>query len=234
MAGSALAQLVKWIVKTFGADILVAVKEGIQGQWRRVFASKNILILGPRQTGKSSLMLFLQKGMPYEVIKGEIQPPDPTAAAMIVDSKFNLQKGNWLKLKKDVPGDLDLRRTWAAAIADIKPTGIIYMIDGRRPADFPTMVEEMFRDVLVYYRDSLGPLLALHVFINFGDQWATNPSNAREATSTVREVFEKRRSEHPGLAHLRFACSVTHLSPHKRSWEEATRALHHFGADLIE
>lgn len=234
MAGSVLARLVKWIVKNFGGDILVVLKDGIQGQWRRVFATKNILILGPRQSGKSSLMLFVRSGTPYEVIKGEIRPPDPTAAAMIVDSKFTLQKGNWLKLKKDVPGDLDLRSTWAAAISDIRPTGIIYMIDGRKPADFATMIEEAFRDVLVHYKVSIGPLLAFHVFINFGDQWATNPSNTRGATATVTELFEKRRSEHPSLMHLRFSCAVTHLSPHKRSWEEATRALHHFGADLIE
>jgi hypothetical protein len=225
---------VKWIVKNFGADILVAVRDGIQSQWRRVFASKNILILGPRQTGKSSLMLFVQSGTPYEVIKGEIRPPDPTAAAMIVDSKFTLQKDNWLKLKKDVPGDLDLRRTWATAIADIKPIGIIYMIDGRRPREFAALIDEVFSDVLVHYRTSLGHLLAFHVFINFGDQWATTPSIRREAVAKITELFETRAGDYAALAYLRFACSVTQLSPHKRSWEETTRAIYHFGADLIE
>jgi hypothetical protein len=130
--GEFLKEAVKWIVLTFGKDIVVVLRKELQHQWRRMFATRNILILGPKQSGKSSLMQYLTSGRPYEVVDGEIRPPAPTALAAVVDQKFSLQKGNWLRLKRDVPGDVDLRDAWAQAIADLKPHGIIYMVDGRR------------------------------------------------------------------------------------------------------
>jgi hypothetical protein len=36
-----------WLLKTFGLDVLLLAKDAIENQWRRLFASRNILILGP-------------------------------------------------------------------------------------------------------------------------------------------------------------------------------------------
>src|SRR3954451_11647248 len=100
-----------WLLKTFGLDILLLARDALQSQWRRLFASRNILIVGAQQTGKSSLAAFLQRGRPYQVVDGEVRPPDPTAATVIVDRKFAVQK-HWLRIKVDLPGDPDLRTTW--------------------------------------------------------------------------------------------------------------------------
>lgn len=79
----------------------------------------------------------------------------------------------WMRLKADVPGEKDLRETWAQAIKDIRPQGIIFMIDGRRNgAKLKADLSELENDVLSHYRDSLGELQAVHVFVNYVDQWA--------------------------------------------------------------
>src|SRR5437762_14012327 len=124
-------RVASWLLKTFGLDILLLARDALESQWRRLFASRNILILGAQQTGKSSLAAFLQRGKPYQVVDGEIRPPDPTAATVIVDRKFAVQNGNWLRIKRDLPGDPDLRATWAVALRETHPTGSIYMADGR-------------------------------------------------------------------------------------------------------
>lgn len=231
---SMFAEIIKWVVRTFGKDILIVVKDSIQSQYRRIFASRNILILGPKQAGKSSLLQFVTSGRPYEVVGNEIRPPAPTALAAIVDKKFKLQEGNWLRLKKDVPGDLDLRDTWSQAIADIQPHGIIYMIDGRR--DEGALREDVrgIRSfVLDAYPNGNGQLAALHVLVNFADQWASSMVEVRRRVRVVREELEALIESSPQWSALRLGVAEAHLSPNKRKWEEAERALHHFGADLV-
>src|SRR5688500_317660 len=127
----AAGPVTSWLLRTFGLEVLLLVRDALENQWRRLFASRNILILGSQQTGKSSLAMFLQTGKPYQVVDGEVRPPDPTAATMIVDRKFAVQKGHWLRMRRDLPGDPDLRATWAAALKEVHPVGIIYMVDGR-------------------------------------------------------------------------------------------------------
>jgi hypothetical protein len=225
-----------WLLKTFGLEVLVLLKEGLESQWRRLFASRSVLVLGAPQTGKSSLATFLREGRPYEVVDGQIRPPDPTAAAVIVDKKFALQKGNWLRLARDLPGDADLRATWETALTEVRPAGIVYMIDGRLDeAGLRAAVGALFDDVLAFYAKAGGTreLLALHVFVNHCDALGGGVRE-RAALATVTDEFEARRSGRPELEALRFAASATQLSPNRRAWPEVTRALHRFGADLLE
>lgn len=235
MAPNQLAQLIRWIAANFGKDIVVAIRDTIQSQYKRVFASRNILILGPKQSGKSSLLMYLTDGRPFEVVDGEIRPPAPTALAAVVDEKFVLQKGNWLRLKKDVPGDLDLRATWAQAITDIRPHGIIYMLDGRNADDvLRSNVEEIKEAVLRHYSATgIGHLATLHVFLNFADHWASSAAEVRRRVRVVRESLELVVEASPAWSSLRIGAAETHLSPNRTAWEEMARALHHFGADLV-
>jgi Signal recognition particle receptor beta subunit len=224
-----------WLLKTFGLDILLLAKDALQSQWRRLFASRNILILGAQQTGKSSLATFLQKGKPYHIIEGEVRPPDPTAATVIVDRKFAVQNGHWLRIKLDLPGDPDLRATWAAALREVHPAGIIYMVDGRLDEPGLQRVAGDAIDLLLsQYGSGTRELLALHMFVNHCDAWATTPAAERERLAILSGAFEARRRPHHALDTLRFAASATQLSPNRRSWPEVTRALHRFGADLLE
>jgi hypothetical protein len=77
-------------------------------------------------------------------------------------------------------------------------------------------------------------LVALHMFVNHSDAWATSPALERERLARVTAAFEARRRKHPEQEVLRFAASATQLSPNRRAWPEITRALHRFGADLLE
>lgn len=224
-----------WLLKTFGLQILLLVKDALENQWRRLFASRNILILGAQQTGKSSLATFLQKGQPYQVVDGEVRPPDPTAAAVLVDRKFAAQNGNWLRIKRDLPGDPDLRATWATALREVHPAGIIYMIDGRQDAaGRAKAVDDAVELLRGHYAGGTRELLALHMFVNHCDAWATTPSLERARLTEITSAFEQRRRGQPGLESLRFAASATQLSANRRAWPEVTRALHRFGADLME
>jgi hypothetical protein len=223
-----------WLLKTFGLDILLLAKDALQSQWRRLFASRNILIVGAQQTGKSSLAAFLQRGRPYQVVDGEVRPPDPTAATVIVDRKFAVQK-HWLRIKVDLPGDPDLRTTWGAALKEVHPAGIIYMVDGRLdPPGIERTADEAVGLLLAQYGAGTRELLAMHMFVNHCDAWATTPAAEREGLARVTAAFEERRRPHPALQTLRFTASATQLSPNRRAWPEVTRALHRFGADLLE
>ena len=200
-----------------------------------MFASRNILILGDKNTGKTSLAWFLQHGKPFQIVKDEIRTPDPTLGVAIIDRKFSLQKGNWLNLKQDVPGDARLRETWRQAIMDIRPHGVVYMVDGRlEPQHIQEAVDGIFDHVLCHYQEGLRELRTLHVFVNFCDYWLATTASARETLAIVADRFGSRLAEHRMLQDIRFSAAATHLSPNKSAWPETNRALHHFGADLME
>jgi hypothetical protein len=231
----AAGPVTSWLLRTFGLEVLLLVRDALESQWRRLFASRNILILGSQQTGKSSLAMFLQTGKPYQVVDGEVRPPDPTAATMIVDRKFAVQKGHWLRMRRDLPGDPDLRATWTAALKEIHPTGIIYMVDGRSDeASLEQTIGDAVELLCAQYPSGTRELVALHMFVNHCDAWAVTPAVERERLARVTAAFEAQRKPHPGLEVLRFSASATQLSPNRRAWPEVTRALHRFGADLIE
>jgi hypothetical protein len=212
---------------------VVFLGNAVKSRYRKIFASRNILILGPKQSGKSSLACCLTKGKPYEVVDGEVRVAAPTALAAIIDAKFVFHKDDWLRLKRDVPGDLDLRDTWAQAISDIRPHGILYLVDGKRSED---NLREDVRGtrgfVLNNYSTGVGNLAALHVLVNFADQWgATSVSAVRRKLRLVRGELEALMEE-PAWSVVRIGVAETQLSPNMKSWDQTERALHHFGVDL--
>ncbi len=215
-------------------EALVVGKEWVEDRWNRFFASKNILILGPKGSGKTSLIYYLLNGRPYELDEGDKRPPNPTAAPAVVDEKVKLQHANWQKLKKDVPGDTDLRRTWKEAIQEVNPRGIIYMLDGRlAETELLDETQSIRESVLSHYERSLRNLTALHVFLNFADKWAKSPEIVRMKRNWVRGVLEKQVLSDSEHQHLRTEVSHTQLSPELRSWDRTRRALFRFGADLL-
>lgn len=147
--------------------------------------------------------------------------------------EFAPQRGNWLRLKHDVPGDIDLRETWAQGIKDAQPQGIIYMIDGRH--DDQTLrrdLDVLRSDVLSCYEGGLGALSVLHVLMNYSDLWATTPNETRRRISVVRSGLDAIIDSSPEWARLRIDVLEVQLSPKGEPWEEADRAMQHFGADL--
>jgi hypothetical protein len=230
-----VAYLARELVKVLQDKIIVIAVDKVQSKWRETFANRNIAVLGNKESGKTALIYYVQYGKPYVLSNGQVNPPNPTFASVIVGKKFELQKGNWLSIKTDVPGDKALRDTWKDVIANTKPEGIIYMIDGRLPPDkLIQEVDDIFVDVLDVFKDKSAELKVLHIFVNFCDQWATTPKAQREVVRAVQDRFEDKMDYYKRVPDFRFGVSQTQLAPKKSSWPEVDRALLHFGADLVK
>lgn len=227
-------ELIKWLFSIFGEEIIILAKEKIQHQWRKMFTNVNVLFLGDKQSGKTALALFIQNDMPYIVTKtGEKIPPNPTLLTAIVDKKYPLQEKNWVRIAQDVPGDEQLRETWRQAVADLRPRGIIYLIDGSRD-DSDVQVETACREVFdECYKGSSNELAAFHVFVNFCDKWSTSPQVERRVLSKLRDKLNDELEKRPGFINLRTEVSATQLGIYSQKWDEVKRALHKFGADLM-
>ncbi len=233
--GKELSKLIAWIIKTFGKEIAIVIGRELQRIWARLFTNGNFAILGAKGTGKTALLWFLSTGKPFKVVKGRIILPEPTAGAVIVNKAFELQKGNWLSLKKEVGGEVIYRDLWRQIIADIDPRGIIYMLDGRLDGEaLRAAATEAVTDALSHYTAQRRSLVAFHVFLSFSDDWATTSSVARRKLDLVSEPIVELIRRHASLDNLRFHVSLTELSPARDSWPEIRRALHHFGADLLQ
>lgn len=235
MSPSWIIAIINWFSKKFGDELIIYTLDRISNRLQSIFASRNILILGEEQTGKTSLILFLTTGKPYVVIDGEIQPPDRTSGYVVIDKKLTLDEGQRIKIKRDVPGDEDLRTYWEMAIEEIKPTGIIYMLDGRHnKVELEKAVNNIYDEVLRYYEEGDGAgLEALHIFVNFLDQWGRDPVKNRQKLRRISDLFDKQLATRESLQYIRVRFSATQLSPYKDSWVETERALFSFGADLI-
>ena len=100
------------------------------------------------------------------------------------------------QLGRDLPGDPDLRATWMAALKEVHPAGIIYMIDGRADeASLERAVAEAVELVSAQYPAGTRELVALHMFVNHSDAWATSPAVERDRLARVTDKRSSPRWE---------------------------------------
>lgn len=216
-------------------EAFVILNEKLQHQWARLFGARNILILGPTQSGKTSLVLYLKNGKPFYVEQdGGQHSPNPTSSIAIIGAKSSVGRGQWVKVASDVPGDVALRETWKQVIDQVAPHGIIFMLDGQRTE--MDLIEEikttLNSDVLSNFKSGARQLATLHVFLNFSDRWAPDAAGARGKEAAVFRAFDELVRDYEKLKYLRFAVSTTHLAPDHNSWAEMKRALQRFAIDL--
>lgn len=229
-----LTTVSSWFVEKFGSKIVIFGVDKIRTRLQSIFASRNILILGDKQTGKTSLISYLTTGKPYEINEGKIHSPEKTDGYLVVDKRVSVND-NQLSIKWDVAGESDMRALWGMAIEKVKPVGIIYMINGRLDKDeMEKAIQEIFDDVLCHYEGNQGAgLKALHVFVNFVDQWGKNKVGIRSKLRKIEQSFDNRITDKPSLEYLEIGFSATQFSPHKDKWREADQALFSFGSNLL-
>jgi hypothetical protein len=227
----------KRLVQEHGADVLVWFGTTLKRVWALRFAKKNIVVLGPKQSGKSSLICYLAEGRPFKMVDGIVRTPDPTGAAVILSEDFKLPDGVGVAVGQDVPGDPVFRTQWKDLLQLVRPHGIIYMLDGSLgERAIRAGVDELFRDVLSHYKAGSGSLASLHIFLNFADKWRTAPGVEERGIECARGFWYEAKSRHPELGcaldYIRFYIAATHLSPHVKAWPDTDRALNHFSADI--
>jgi len=218
----------------YGKDIVAWVGDMISSTYRRYFRNRNILVLGAKQTGKTSLLNFLSTGKPYEESDTGRGLPNPTSGAIIVGRKTKVNN-EWLKAEKDVGGDKAFRHLWAELIRDLKPEGIIYMLDGRQSdEELKQAIGEMRSDVLSHFETDKQRLVGIHIFLNFADKWADSPREIRRRKRVVQDAVDNVLDGNRVIEQIRFDVSETHLDPNAKRWTATNRAIHRFGAMLME
>jgi hypothetical protein len=230
---AALIALVGYLIDKYGKKIIVWVSEKIARKYRKYFRSKNILILGAARSGKTSLINFLATGRPYQLREDVKESPNPTSGAVVVGKRAEVAEGQHVTVSKDVGGEF--RHLWGELIRELQPEGIIYMIDGRlQEAGLREALTELDNDVLSHFKDDRHSLIALHVFLNFVDKWGKKPAEIRQHTRLVSDALDAVIDKRPALERIRRDVSETQLNPDADAWPETNRAIHRFGALLME
>lgn len=214
-------------------------------------SKKRILILGTFQTGKTALHWLIKYKRPYQLLNGQKEriPPSRTSGIAVIGKKAKIGRKKIKKLM-DVGGELSYRFQWTKLIEEVDPHGIIYMIDGCfeqqvvrsgeniKRDTLEESIDELFSDVISHYYRGKQELEALHVLINFLDQWAGNdPEKIKMVVNDVTKCFYNKLSEDKNRGRKlkkipHFGFSAVHLDPDDNSWEEAILALQRFSDDL--
>jgi len=238
-APAILIAVVQWFIQTFGQDLLVVGTERLKSRWRKTFADHPFLILGPKGSGKSSLLLFLESDKPFNVVEGERRTPEPTLGVAVVNTKFEANKDTWLKIKHDLPGDEQLREYWHQFLKEVRPHGIVYTLDGRALYDgkpdhtaIQEHVQEIFTDVFDHYPDADKLLKVFYIFVNFSDLWSVGRTSEKELTRALYDEFEMMLRAKRAYNSVNFDVKCIQLSPHREKWGEAREAMNFFGVQI--
>lgn len=146
----------------------------------------SFVVLGARQTGKTTLLEWLQHNL--EVV--EDFEPEPTAAGGDAVPDFTAKIGsNNMKLKpiRDVGGEYAMWETdWVELFREAQPRGILFMIDHtdvHLQKDALNFVLQMIDDE----QDAARNLKAFYILVNKNDLWGDS--------TTLEEIMHHYRNE---------------------------------------
>lgn len=150
------------------------------------FSGVSFIVLGSRQTGKTTLIEWLRRNMTS--IEGF--EPDPTAAGGEVVEDFNTRVGDtFMKLKpaRDVGGEYAMWETdWVELFRTAQPRGILFLVDHtdvHLQKDALNFVMQMIEDE----KDAAKNLKAFYILVNKSDLWGED--------QTVDEIMHHYRNE---------------------------------------
>jgi hypothetical protein len=190
----------------------------------RFFLGLNVIVLGPKGSGKTTLINMLHTGRPAL--------HNPTAGVALVDRRVELTDANWVKLPSDVGGDDLYRPLWAQLMVDIDPEVLILILDGRKSStDVVDDVRRSMRDALSLRASDQGRLRLIYVFINFWDVWNLESAKRDTLRSRVQLTVDEEKGAY-GLSGLRVGAWATQMNPNHSAWPELENALQHLGKDL--
>ncbi|BBD63601.1 hypothetical protein NIES2109_64760 (plasmid) [Nostoc sp. HK-01] len=234
-------KFIKWISKEL-IPLLIRTADQLQKVFKNLFVGTNVLILGDIQTGKTALIYLMTYGKPYFLDKKGIKSIQPTGIGAIIGREVKISEDDTdsdvpIKLPVDYGGDKALRYLWRKAIEYYKPDGIVYMIDGRDES-LEKQFEPLFSDILTV-KKGFNNLKAIHIFVNFSDQWNPNKSMFVKITKIrdTENYFALKFYEtnyYKKFANIDIKFHEIQLSPDKDSWEDAKAALRIFGVGLTK
>lgn len=233
-----------FFLNAYGKRLINTGVDSIKRKYQNIFIKRNIAFFGDKGSGKTSLIYFLENGVPLTKNNGKFQTAEPTFGVVVIGAAVKTysqaRKEQMVKILSDVSGDKPFRYLWKEILKDTEPSGIVYMLDGRISNEkISKAISPIFEDVLSYYlpgsaSSSKRNLKAFHIFISFSDCWATSQSAVALKETFVTMAFHKEFGQ-PDYAHLQdlnIAISTVNLAPNGSSWPQVDRALNRFGADL--
>jgi hypothetical protein len=158
------------------------------------FRGLSFIVLGSRQTGKTTLIEWLRRNM-HSI---EDYDPDPTGAGgdVVPDFASKVDQNQYIKLKptRDVGGEYAMWETdWVELFREAEPRGLIFMIDHTEPyvhKDALNFVLQMIEDE----PKAAHHLKAFFLIINKSDLW--------EDSMTVEDIMQNYRTEQRRLKNL--------------------------------
>jgi GTPase SAR1 family protein len=177
---------------------------GLQDFFYIKFSGMSFIVLGSRQTGKTTLIEWLKRNM----ASIEDFQPDPTAAGGDSVQDFTSHIGDtYMKLKpnRDVGGEYAMWETdWTELFREAQPRGILFLIDHtdvHLQKDALNFVLQMIEDEPAARHN----LKAFYILVNKSDLWSD--------TTTLEEIMHHYRNEQRRLKsqaeHLHYKWYVT-------------------------
>jgi hypothetical protein len=233
-----LSMLLKVFGWLFGQVTGISVDD-LKARWRKRFSRQNILILGAKGTGKTSLLYLMRFDAPYRIVDGKRVAPNPTSGEenvfYIYDEDTFLEEENTpVRVQTDLSGDQSNRDVWRDNIQKFLPPGILYLIDGRLEEEkLAGAVSEVLAHVLSSYDRDNPQLRVLHLLLNFSDIWSDGDVDKQDTKEKfVRKIFKQALVEQYPTWRLSSRVTSIQLSPQENDWEDAKNALEAFADDL--
>lgn len=193
--------------------------------WDYAFKGKAILILGPKSSGKSTLISYLLNGKPGQ--------QTPTSGIKEVDRRSELDEQQVLRFAKDIGGDEWSRTFWKDMLLEINPEAVIFMLDCRKSIEeVEKDLSDSINEAFPYYTDKRRALRLVYILMNFSDVWKDDNEKKFHLRPRVDAILAREQMKYVPLHEVKFMIHRVQLNPEATQWEETSISMKQFAADL--